>query len=130
MELSDPAHPAHSFYRDASPIPGDCESIQDLFGHIRAFVRQYPGATVLCADDSGTTYKPPRVPRVGFTAFKETSGLPPGAMGERTEVTGNWTITLARLKETWSCLPQDTIQQFTTSAGRQEIAYLLEKGEL
>lgn len=74
---------------DDSPLDSDWDDIHDLWNDVEAFIRAHPGHKVISADDPGCNHRPPRVPRMGWSAFRE---------GHRDEQAKYWTITLQNLK--------------------------------
>lgn len=68
---------------DTTPIDTDWDDLPSMIDNIRQH-RVRTGEGITNADDPGTTYDPPRVPRIGFQA--QPSGK-------------TWTITIWKLRD-------------------------------
>lgn len=98
---------------DSTPIASDWPDFPGLWAAMQQFAKDHPNHTFLCADDPGVNYQPPRIARLGWTAFRAN---PPE--GE-TEDAQAWTITVANLKKTYDSSPEPSKQALQTAAGRQ-----------
>lgn len=74
---------------DRRPIPTDWRDYDALLDDMRTFARENPKHLFICADDTGVNRDPPRVPRMGFTAYLD------GADNGQSKT---WTITLMNLR--------------------------------
>jgi hypothetical protein len=101
---------------DATPIATDYTNIRELFGAMRQAAEEHPEWVFLSADDPGHHHDPPRVPRVGWTAFAEGEADKPG---------DEWTIKLSDLKGQLTQLDQRTDRAMRrglqSAAGRQRL---------
>ncbi len=70
---------------DTMPIDSDFENIFVLLEDLKVFATAHRSHTFLCADDPGIFHDPPRVARMGWTAFID---------GSEDEQARMWTITL------------------------------------
>jgi hypothetical protein len=55
---------------DSSRLDTDWDDLNELFADIRKYVKEHPGVEVMSADDPGVGYTPPRIPRLGWSAFQ------------------------------------------------------------
>lgn len=94
------------FQRDATPLPTDWDDLGKLMVDMRRHARENPGDEFIVADDPGLHYKPQRVPRLGWVAFKP---------GSENDFSKQWTITLENAKKTIK--GNETL--FRCQAGRQ-----------
>lgn len=79
---------AQLFQRDTSRLPTDWTDYIALLDDMREFARENREHIFMCADDPGLHHNPPRIPRLGFTAY-----LPvPYGEDERSKT---WTIPLS-----------------------------------
>ena len=106
---------------DRTPLDTDWDDVHELWEDVRRFARDNPDHRVLAADDPGCNHDPPRVPRMGWTAFRE---------GEEDEAARSWTITLANLKNSAPRLyAREEVLEFRrllrTAAGRRTLAELV-----
>jgi hypothetical protein len=62
-----------AFFRDSTPLETDWDDLNAMLDDIRAFCKANPSHELLSADDPGTHYKPWRIPRIGFSAFRKPS---------------------------------------------------------
>ena len=83
-----PLPPDSPYALDRTPLPTDWEDLRELFADMRKFAQENEGFTFLGADDPGCNHQPPRIPRMGWAAFKDVNGE---------EVIRQWTIPLYRL---------------------------------
>jgi hypothetical protein len=97
---------------DKTPLSSDWPDIAALFADIRAFAATHTGYTFLSADDPGANHQPPRVPRMGWVAFREDAAE---------EGAKSWTITLGNVRASFRSLPQDVVEQLQTAKGRQDL---------
>jgi hypothetical protein len=102
---------------DNTPIETDWETLEELWGDMKNFGVSHPKHTFMCADDPGFHYDPPRIPRLGWTAFLE---VPPNSGQD--EGSKCWTITLANIKKHGTNGMSDVLK---TSAGRQVMLKLI-----
>lgn len=79
---------------DATPLESDWEDLFAIFEDMRKFADSHVGWTFLCADDPGTNHTPQRVPRMGWSAFKE-----PKDPYRDSEQMKSWTITLVNVRK-------------------------------
>ena len=122
------------FTPDQTPIESDWDDIHDLLKDMRAFAQAHPEHEFIPADDPGANYNPPRVPRVGWVAFRRNKpeeaaeSIKRLARGETVpdydEQMKSWTISVFKLQAAltrdkpmddalWECLK--------SSAGRKKL---------
>jgi hypothetical protein len=110
---------------DATPIDTDFDDIYAVFNDMRKFAEEHADENYvfLNADDPGLNHTPPRVPRMGWTAYK--AGVDPY---RDTSDSKAWTITLANLKTSMANAREGARDQhtadilrraFQTRSGRQ-----------
>jgi len=115
---------------DDTPLPTDWERFDLLWADVENFALDHPGHTFLCADDPGVNHTPPRVGRLGWTAFLERpAGMDPEAPWD--EQAKQWTITMPNAKrailEPWDgslSQPNKNLElerSLKTSDGRKEM---------
>lgn len=80
------------FTRDASPIETDWDDLFALFDDMKKFAAEHPneGYMFIPSDDPGIHYNPPRVARLGWSAFID---------GGDEEKAKHWTITLGNTRK-------------------------------
>jgi hypothetical protein len=81
---------------DASPIDTDWEDIHDLWADMEKFAQEHQGHMFLCADDPGFNHEPPRVPRLGWVAYRDNPDDEQAKM---------WTITVRNVRRTFKRKP-------------------------
>lgn len=126
---------------DAMPLATDWEDLNALWADMMRFAKENPNHLFVCADDPGMNHSPPRVGRLGWTAFLEWTpcsdcggkgffrvngveredctackgvGKIPPVGGEQAK---GWTITLSNMKK--SLPPQEPA--WVTASGRQDM---------
>jgi dCMP deaminase len=111
---------------DATPLPTDWDNIFKLWEDVEQFALDHPGHTFICADDPGVNHSPPRVGRLGWSAFRERpADLAADAPWD--EQAKQWTIHIGDMKATLYKHPyvDATSRAFevglTTAAGRQDM---------
>jgi hypothetical protein len=126
------------FYRDATPLDTDWNSIGEMLADIRAFCKANPSHELLPADDPGTNYKPWRVARIGFCAFRNVTpefcheNIRRDGRGEKMldwdEQQKNWTITLGKVRSSQEDgdVPMTVLH---TAQGRLALSIFLRTGE-
>jgi len=74
---------------DETRLDTDWDSMTLLLSDMRRFAKDHPNHKFMCSDDPGFNHKPPRIPRLGWSAFLEVGS------GED-EQAKHWTITFSR----------------------------------
>lgn len=103
---------SNPFEIDQTPLSSDWDDIAKLLADMRLFATTHTGYTFLSADDPGANHQPPRVPRMGWVAFREDAAE---------EGAKSWTITLGKVRSSFRSLPQDVVEHLHTAKGRQDL---------
>ena len=102
-----------ALYLDNTPLDSDWGTVAELWEDMLKFANEHPNHKFLSADDPGCNHSPPRVPRLGWTAFLEVD--PDSGLSEEDKF---WTITLSNAKGT---IPEELSPLFKSAAGRQRM---------
>lgn len=134
---------------DCTPQPSDWTDVYDMLADIKAFLREHPAHDLIPADDPGVpvddpkAFSPPRVPRLGFSAFRTVTpefaaenvrrmarGEDPVEWDEQSKI---WTIPLPLLKASMSLGKMDSslpalAESLKTAKGRTILCLALKIG--
>ena len=105
-----------TFEQDATPLDTDFDDLHKLFEDMKAFAKDHPKHIFIPADDPGFNHTPPRIGRMGWSAF-----IPhPIGLRDRGEYFDEeakyWTISLSKI--TASAYLLESIQ---SAAGRRSL---------
>lgn len=103
-------------YFDDKPLDTDWDDFQLLWDDMARFLKDNPKHTIISADDPGGNYIPPRLGRVGWSAFL----VVPSGEDEKSKY---WSITLQNFVRTIrGCVVEDL---FKTASGRRQALQIL-----
>jgi hypothetical protein len=101
---------------DYTPLVTDWDDFQLLWDDMARFLKENPKHTIIAADDPGVNHVPPRVGRIGWSAFLV---VPRG----EDEKARHWSITLQNFVRTLQgCVVEDL---FKTASGRRQALQIL-----